>query len=114
MLFRSQMQRLVDEWSNEYDHIVFDTPPALIVTDALLLCRFADVIITVARHRFSDRHALRRASDLIMKSSRGVVGVVVNAVDFTGSYYGYKYSYYGSSSNDAYYDSEAPAAQTKV
>jgi capsular exopolysaccharide synthesis family protein len=116
LLSSRQMEHLIEEWSREYDHIVFDTPPALIVTDALLLCRFADVVIAVARHRFSNRHALRRSSELILKSSRGVVGVVVNALDLTGTYYGYKYGYYGpsDSSNEAYYEEGTPAEHTKA
>jgi capsular exopolysaccharide synthesis family protein len=116
LLSSRQMEHLIQEWSREYDHVVFDTPPALIVTDALVLCRFADVVITVARHRFSNRHALRRSSELIMKSSRGLVGVVVNALDFTGTYYGYKYGYYGptDSSNEAYYEAGVPAEHTKA
>jgi capsular exopolysaccharide synthesis family protein len=115
LLSSRQMEHLIEEWSREYDHIVFDTPPALIVTDALLLCRFADVVITVARHRFSNRHALRRSSELILKSSRGVVGLVVNALDLTGTYYGYKYGYYGpaDASNEAYYEEGTPAEHTK-
>jgi capsular exopolysaccharide synthesis family protein len=116
LLSSRQMEHLIEEWSREYDHIVFDTPPALIVTDALLLCRFADVVITVARHRFSNRHALRRSSELILKSSRGVVGLVVNALDLTGTYYGYMYGYYGpaDSSSEAYYEEGTPAEQTKA
>jgi len=77
---------------------------------------FADVVITVARHRFSNRHALRRSSELILKSSRGVVGLVVNALDLTGTYYGYKYGYYGpaDASNEAYYEEGTPAEHTKA
>lgn len=113
LLGSRQMQELITEWSHEYDHIVIDTPPALVVTDALMLCRFADVVITVARHHHSNRHALRRASELVMKSNPPIMGVVVNALDVSESYYGYKYSYGGADpACDAYYGRATETVRT--
>lgn len=116
LLSSRQMERLIEQWLGQYDHIVFDTPPALMVTDALILCRFADAVISVVRHRFTNRHALRRSSEMIAKSSRGIVGVVVNALDMTGGYYGYKYGYYGpgGSAYDAYYEDSSTKTPAQV
>lgn len=105
------MISLIREWSEEYDHIVIDTPPALLVTDALVLGQYSDAMIVVTRHHFSNRHAVRRTSDLVEKANPKVAGVVFNAFDPRAGLYGYGYGYeygygYGSqgSAHEAYFD----------
>ncbi len=104
LLGSRQMEQLIEEWSQQYDHIVIDTPPALVVTDALVLCRQANMVITVTRHQHSNRNALRRTCELVMKANAPITGIVFNALDASESYYGYKYGSGYDSGYDAYYD----------
>lgn len=112
------MISLIREWSEEYDHIVIDTPPALLVTDALVLGQYSDAMIVVARHHFSNRHAIRRTSDLVEKASPKIAGIVFNAFDPRAGLYGYGYEYgygysYGSqgSAHEAYFDESQQGAR---
>jgi Mrp family chromosome partitioning ATPase len=82
---------------NEFDHIIIDTPPVLSVTDAVLLSAFADSTLLVIRAGSTSKAALRRARDVLAQVDARVLGVVLNAADFTAPdryYYGSRYGGY--------------------
>ena len=51
LLGSSRMRDLVEEWSDEYDFILFDSPPTLVVTDATVLSKLVDSTLLIARTR---------------------------------------------------------------
>ena len=90
----------------EFDHIVIDTPPALSVTDAVLLSVEADSVLVVVRSGQTTKAALRRVRDLLSHVNARITGVIVNAFDLhSGSSYYYQYDskYYGR-----YYEEDPP------
>src|SRR5712671_1827021 len=93
---------LLVQWKKEYDHILIDTPPALSVTDAVLLSPKTDRVVLVIRAGQTTKGALTRARDLLLQVNAQVLGVVVNAVDLNAPQY-YYYSY-GSSHRSYYSD----------
>ena len=97
------MKSCLRQWRREFDHVIIDTPPALSVTDSVLLSVEADAVILVIRSGQITKGALRRASDLLARVNARVTGVVVNAIDLNAPdhYYYYGYNYGGS-----YYEEE--------
>jgi len=96
----------------EFDHIVIDTPPALSVTDAVLLSVEADSVIIVLRSGQTTKAALRRVRDLLSRVNARTTGIVVNAFDLhSGSSYYYQYDskYYGR-----YYEDNSVRNETSV
>jgi len=89
------MNNSIAEWRKQFDHIVIDTPPALSVTDAVLLSVQADSVILVIRSGQTTKQALRRARQLLAYVNAKIIGVVVNAMDLNESDYYYYYGYYG-------------------
>ena len=89
------MNSALAEWRKQFDHIVIDTPPALSVTDAVLLSVQADSVILVIRSGQTTKQALRRARQLLAYVNSKITGVVVNAMDLNASDYYYYYGYYG-------------------
>ncbi len=97
MLSSSVMTNLLERVRGEYTHVLIDSPPVLSVTDGIVLARHADAVVLVVRHRKSNKSALRRARDLLVRSGASVTGIAINAVDLKSpEYYGY-YGYYGYS-----------------
>ncbi|RZU39666.1 GumC family protein [Edaphobacter modestus] len=103
MLSSEAMRQLLDHAGEIYTHIVIDSPPVLSVTDAVLLARQADAVVLVIRHGKSNKHVVRRARDLLLRSGAPVTGILLNAVDVSSpDYYGYYgYSGYSSAGADA-------------
>ena len=96
LLHAASFQQLVDELARSYDRIVFDSPPAAAVTDALVLARLVDgVVIVMQAGRTPWPSALETRRRL---ASVGAVlfGAVLNGVDLDaghGAYFRY-YQYY--------------------
>jgi succinoglycan biosynthesis transport protein ExoP len=103
MLSSQTMRDLLTYAGTIYTHIVIDSPPILSVTDGVILSREVDAVVLVVRHGKSSKHVVRRARDLLVRSSAPLAGVVLNAVDLNSpEYYGYYgYSGYSYSSLDA-------------
>ena len=89
LLGSKRMQELIEELSNQYDYILFDTPPASIVTDAAVLSRMTDGYIFVVRHRSTKIEAAQLAKRNLDNVGAVPVGAVLNqfsAGKSTGSY----------------------------
>jgi capsular exopolysaccharide synthesis family protein len=95
LLGSSLMKQYIEEWRGQYDHVIFDTPPALSVTDSILLSVDMDSVVLVVRSGNTTKAALRRTRELLDQVNARVLGVVVNAVDVDSPDY-YHYYYYGS------------------
>jgi Mrp family chromosome partitioning ATPase len=103
------MKALIEQWHTEYDYIIFDTPPALSVTDAVVLSSACEVVVLVAKSGITTRQSLSRAHDLFERSRPRVLGVVVNGLEPGSPYYSSYYGYDNNSElNAGYY---APIAQ---
>jgi capsular exopolysaccharide synthesis family protein len=97
ILASTHMRDLLATLRGEFDHIIIDTPPVLSVTDAVLLSAFADSTLLVIRAGSTSKAALRRARDILAQVDARVLGVVLNAADFTEPdryYYGSRYGGY--------------------
>src|ERR1700744_1109347 len=99
LLGSQRMHTLMQEWREEFDFIVVDSPPVLPVTDAQLLEEMADATVLLARAGITTRAALERAYKLLLMHrkdpERPAIGVLLNFVPLrSAAYYGY-YGYYG-------------------
>jgi len=84
------MAAALQMWRKNYDHVVVDTPPVAMVTDAVVLGAQADAVLLVAKASATTRQALRRTRDVLLRANARIAGVVVNGVDAA-----YERSYYG-------------------
>jgi polysaccharide biosynthesis transport protein len=112
LLGSAKMKSLIAQWRRDYEHVIIDTPPALSVTDPVILSVEADSVILVIRSGKTTKDALRRAADLFWQVNARAMGVVVNGIDL-GSPDHYYY-YYGAKSSSGYYDSEAVSVAKKI
>jgi capsular exopolysaccharide synthesis family protein len=100
LLGQGRLEDLIG-WSRQnFDIVLIDTPPALLVTDALIVAQSLDIILVVARIGIAQRRALRRVRQELAKFPDKHIAVVVNAVPQSQSYYGGYGGYHG------YYGSE--------
>jgi capsular exopolysaccharide synthesis family protein len=94
------MADALQQLRERFDHIVVDSPPLLMVTDATVLSTLVDGVILVVESGVTVRGALVRAHSLIDNAGGRVLGVVMNKVDLhRDAYYYSSYSRY-----QAYYD----------
>jgi capsular exopolysaccharide synthesis family protein len=79
-----------------YDHIVFDSPPVLSVSDPVIIANAVESCILVARAGRTARQSIRLAVDRLRQAAESSLGVVLNDLDpgAPGSSH-YGYAYYG-------------------
>ena len=99
MLASDAMNRLLAECRGLYTHIVLDSPPLLSITDSVVLAHDADAVVLVVRQGKANKHAVRRARDLLLRAGTRITGTVLNAVDLNSPEY---YAYYGYSGYSGY------------
>ena len=73
----------------EYDHVIFDSGPMLLVSETAALAPRVDGVISVVRARSNTRGLLQRMRDTLRQLKAEHLGVVLNAVRSQGGgYYG--------------------------
>jgi capsular exopolysaccharide synthesis family protein len=73
----------------DYDHVIFDSGPLLIVSETMALAPRVDGVVTVVRARTNSRGVLSRMRDMLRQVKAEHLGVVLNAVRSQGGgYYG--------------------------
>lgn len=100
LLESDEMKALLDELRKRYDYVIIDTPPVLLLSDALALATVTDGTVVVCRHQVSYISDIERALDTLSFSKANVLGVVVNdykELNTSKGYGGYKKYYYYNS-----------------
>ena len=100
MLGSTAFDELLKELRSRYDIVLVDSPPALLVTDAVLISTKTDATVWVAQAGAVTRPQLARAANLIERNGMPVIGFIVNRMNRKVAGYGYGYGYeydnYGS------------------
>jgi capsular exopolysaccharide synthesis family protein len=86
------MQNLLEQAKDEYDVVIFDTPPVLAVTDAQILSNLADGVVLVVSSGKTETDAAKKAKELLDSAKAKILGVVLNNKKQEESHY---YYYYG-------------------
>ncbi len=112
LLGSSMMGALAGTLASEADFVIYDVPPVVAVTDALVLAPRLDGVLLTIRLGVTSRDAARRAKQLLAGSRCHLLGVVLNHVKPGRGYgyYYYYYYYYGSNSAEELSFEEAAAA----
>ncbi|MBS1682496.1 MAG: polysaccharide biosynthesis tyrosine autokinase [Bacteroidetes bacterium] len=91
LLVNGEFTKLIDEIREEYDFILMDTPPAGLVTDAIMAMRKSDLSIFVVRANYSKKEFLRNINRLVTVNKLNNVAIVLNALPQSEKLYGYGY-----------------------
>ena len=94
LLSNERFASFIDEVTAAYDIIIFDTPPTLLVSDTLMISKYADTTLFVLRSGFTEKNLLTYSKKLFKDKKIINMGYVLNDIDFSSSYgYGYNYGY---------------------
>jgi capsular exopolysaccharide synthesis family protein len=94
LLSNGRFELLLEELKKDYDYIIVDTAPTLLVTDTTLITHLADTVIYVTRANFTEKKLLNYISKLKSLNSIQNIGFILNNVGQNKGYgYSYRYSY---------------------
>lgn len=108
LIMSERMKNLLHELRERYDYIIIDTPPVGLVTDALLVMKYADINIFILRQKKSKREYMETVNKLYTDGTIKNLAIVLNDLrvgrSYGGYYGGYRYGGYGY--GYGYYDEE--------
>ena len=113
LLSSDAMQKFMELAATNFDYVVVDTPPVLLVSDTLVFAQQTDGVLLCVRGGLTPRDQVIRARDRIQRAGASILGVLINALEpEPGSYYYKPYTYeYGSERREA---PEVPAEARTV
>ena len=99
LLTNGRFEQLLAEARTEFDYVIVDTAPTILVTDTLLISKFADVTLFLTKANYTDKKLLKFSKELSESGKIKNMAYVMNSVGAGNSYsYGYGYGYnYGYS-----------------
>jgi capsular exopolysaccharide synthesis family protein len=97
LLSSARWDELITRLRGTYDFVFIDSPPILIVTDAVVLSSKVDGTIMVVRSGVTTRPVLSRISEWMDRSTGRQLGIVLNSINTRSAEYYYAYGYYGDS-----------------
>ncbi len=93
LLMQKRMGSFIEELRREFDYIIMDTAPSMLVTDTILINKLADITLYVVRAGFTDKRLLDFPQDAIDDGRLANVAIVLNNVNLNNFGYGNKYGY---------------------
>ena len=108
LVLNKRAETLIAEARKAYDFVVIDTPPILLITDALVLMKHVDRALLVAHVKRANLRSMRQLEGLLEQNNIGHVSMVLNGIvptrwryyasKYASRYlysYGYEYGSYG-------------------
>ena len=87
LLGSEPMRQLVKDMIAEYDQVMFDGAPCLVVTDSAILATMVDGVVLVVRAEANTYGIAQRTRDMLNRVGARILGVVLNGVRVTAGGY---------------------------
>lgn len=99
LLSNGRFDLLLEDAKKEYDYIIVDSAPTLLVTDTLLIANLADLVVYVTRADLTEEQLVEYSRGLNEDGKIKHMAYIVNSIGWMNVYgYSYKYNYnYGYS-----------------
>ncbi|WP_168415999.1 polysaccharide biosynthesis tyrosine autokinase [Acinetobacter indicus] len=93
LLSTTQFSAMLNQLSEQYDHILIDTPPILAVTDGIIISQHAGVNLVIARYAKTQMKELELTINRFEQVGVKVNGIILNDIQRSSAGYGYGYNY---------------------
>jgi succinoglycan biosynthesis transport protein ExoP len=93
LLHTDRFTAVLADCAKLYDRVILDSPPTSAVTDPAVLGNLVDGVVLIIKAGETTRDSAIHARRQLMSAKARVVGVIVNAIDFSNPAYGYEYYY---------------------
>lgn len=104
LLHTRRFQELIVALGDKFDRILFDSPPAGVVTDAIILSNELDGTLFVIKANKTEKPAIERTLHALSEAGAKMIGAILNDLSpgrergyYGGGYYQYEYGGYGPS-----------------
>jgi capsular exopolysaccharide synthesis family protein len=113
LIMGDSMKEMLTILKTRYDYIILDTPPVGLVSDALELANYSDVILYIVRQNFTKKDMITLLNNRNKRGELSNVSIILNGFESKAKFgyaYGYSYGYgygYGSYTS-GYHEEDRP------
>lgn len=100
LLSSERMIKGLEELKEEFDVIIFDSTPCMLVTDAIIISRIVDSTVIVSSYKKTKTENLKQVQKNIENVGGKIAGVVINRIPVSMKQYKSKYYYYGEKTRE--------------
>jgi len=111
LLSSGRMSEILKQLSEQFNTVIIDSPPTLLVTDAMVLAQRVDGVLMVVKPSVTKWASLRQAIEQLQRVKANLLGVVVNDVNVGRSRYYYYRGYYKQKYGKGYHYAENDAPE---
>jgi len=113
MIMSDGMQDMIEELKKKYDYIILDTPPVGLVSDALELAQYCDVILYIVRQNFTKKEMITLLNNRVKRGELKNTSIILNGFQNKAKYgagygYGYGYGYGNTTYSNGYNEDDKP------
>jgi Mrp family chromosome partitioning ATPase len=108
LVLSPKVQQLFSELKSQYDIVIVDTPPIMLISDAMVLMRLVDVGLFILNTEKATRSGVKYIEELLQNNKIENTALILNNIKakkwrYYYSKYGYRYGYgYGYGSGYGY------------
>ncbi|HLZ87021.1 MAG TPA: polysaccharide biosynthesis tyrosine autokinase, partial [Puia sp.] len=118
LLLSPRLDELIAQARREFEVVILDTAPVGLVSDAIILSKYADCTLYIVRRGRTPKNLLSVVKDLYKQKKLPSISILLNDVkqesNYYGGYYGgYGYYAYGYNNESGYFDKEGRAGRRK-
>lgn len=106
LIHMERFGKVLSELAAMYDHLILDSPPVGVVTDAAILSKLVDGTVLIVKSLRTSREAFKHAVGVLRDIDSSILGAVLNDLDFTNRKYGQHYYHEYFTRYGEYYESE--------
>jgi capsular exopolysaccharide synthesis family protein len=113
ILLDVRIEELMSRVRKQFDVVIIDTAPVGLVSDAIVLGKYADASLYIVRHNFTYKKQLHMLDEIFIQKRLPRLSIVVNDIQIQGGqgryygYGGYGFSGYGYGYGSDYFDKPA-------
>ncbi len=111
LLSSGRMSEILKLLSKQFNTVIIDSPPTLLVTDAMVLAQRVDGVLLVVKPSVTKWASLRQAIEQLQRVKANLLGIVVNDVNVGRSRYYYYRGYYKQKYGKGYHYAENDAPE---
>lgn len=113
LLSSQKMQKLMQQWAQEFDLVILDTPPLKNVVDGRVLAGYTDGVVLVVSMRQTNRNTVMEAIADLKACNIKVLGTIANGVKpRTVSWYDYSYQYNAQNNTTPLFENTVKQSQS--
>jgi len=91
LLGSPKMKQIIADIKKRYDYIIFDCPPVIPVTDAVVVGSQCDGVVIVIQAARTQRGTVKHAQDLLRQARVEILGYVLTNIEYHIPQYIYRY-----------------------